>query len=158
MRRHLLHRVGTPLAAVALLVAPLRATVACDMSGPAGHLADAVDALPAVESQEASAGAHAAHAAHPAHSEHVTPAEVSAEQAAQHPSAVTSEHLSPERSAPDGPMPAPCDDLASCAVAALPPASLARGAIVTPPDAPRVVIADALAAPVVGVDPPPPRT
>ena len=155
MRRHLLHRVGTLLAAVALLVAPLRATIACDMSGPAGHPADAVNSLPAVVSQEASAGAHDAHAAH---SEHVTPAEVSAEQAAQHPSAFSSEQLSPERSAPDGPMPAPCDDLASCAVAALPPASLARGAIVTPPDAPRVVIADALAAPVVGVDPPPPRT
>lgn len=152
MRRHLLHRVGTLLAAVALLVAPLRATIACDMSGPAGHLADAVDALPAVVSQEASAGAHAAH------SEHVTPAEVSAEQAAQHPSAFSSEHLSPERSAPHGPMPAPCDDLASCAVVALPTASLARGAVVTAPDAPRVVIADALAAPVAGVEPPPPRT
>ena len=158
MRRHLLHRVGTLLAAVALLVAPLRATIACDMSGPAGHPADAVDALPAVVSQEASAGAHAAHAAHAAHSGHVTPAVVPAEQAAQHPSAFSSEHLSPERSAPHGPMPAPCDDRASCAVVALPPSPLARGAVVTAPDAPRVVIADALAAPVAGVEPPPPRT
>ena len=157
MRRHLFHRVGTLLAAVALLVAPLRATIACDMGGPAPHPADVADAPPAVASHEVSAAAHAVHAAHAAHSGHVTPAVVPAEPAAQHPSAFSSEHPSPDHSAPHGPMPAPCDDLASCAVVALPPSPLERATVVTAPAAPRIATADAPTAPAAGVEPPPPR-
>lgn len=160
MRRHLLHRVGTLLAAVALLVAPLRATIACDMGGPAPHPADFVDAPPAVASQEASAATHATHAthdAHAAHSGHVMPAVVPAEHAGQHPSAFSSEHPSPDHSAPHGPMPAPCDDLASCAVVALPPSPLERATVGTAPAAPRIATADAPTAPAAGVEPPPPR-
>lgn len=160
MRRHLFHRVGTLLAAVALLVAPLRATIACDMGGPAPHPADVVDAPPAVASQEASAATHATHAthdAHAAHSGHVMPAVVPAEHAGQHPSAFSSEHPSPDHSAPHGPMPAPCDDLASCAVVALPPSPLERATVGTAPAAPRIATADAPTAPAAGVEPPPPR-
>ncbi len=161
MRRHLFHRVGTLLAAVSLLVAPLRATIACDMGGPAPHPADVVDAPPAVASQEASAATHATHAthdAHAAHSGHVMPAVVPAEHAAQHPSVFSSEHPSPDHSAPHGPMPAPCDDLASCAVVALPPSPLERATVGTAPAAPRIATADAPTAPAAGVEPPPPRT
>ncbi len=145
---------GTLLAAVALLVAPLRATIACDMGGPAPHPADAVDAPPAVASQEASAGARAAHAPH---SGHAMPAVVPAEHAGQHPSAFSSEHPSPDHSAPRGPMPAPCDDLASCALVALPPSPLERATVGTAPAAPRIATADAPTAPAAGVEPPPPR-
>jgi hypothetical protein len=127
MERHLLRRAGSLLAAVALVVAPLRASVACDMA-PAQHDAhQTVEPVAVVD--------HSMHAGH--------------EMVAPDLAAASEEEL------PLPPM--PCDDWASCAVIALPQVASVRAVRPVPPAAPRTVIAEAPMAPSMAVEPPPPR-
>ncbi|MFM8567754.1 MAG: hypothetical protein ACKOCV_08730 [Gemmatimonadota bacterium] len=120
------------LAAVALLVAPLRATVACEVADDR-----AGEGQVAARSVEVAESPHAAHASH-----------VGLSSAAAEPS---------EHSSPDVPASMPCDDLAACAVLALPAAVVARARLAGVPLAPQVRLATAPVAPVVAVEPPPPR-
>ena len=134
MVRRRLHPLGTLLAVVALLVAPLRSTVACDMA-PTEHEAHLVhEAPPAASATEAVD--HSAHAGH--------------EMAV----AVESEAPAPDRPAS---VPMPCDDWASCAMIALPQVALVRSVSSTPAAAPRITLAGAPDAPALTVEPPPPR-
>ncbi len=129
---HLVHRVATLVAAVALLVAPLRSTVACDMA-PERHEAHINHAAPA---STADAVDHSAHAGHQM--------DVAA---------------APEVPAQDLPasVPMPCDDWASCAMIALPQVAPIRTLASIPPIAPRITLALAPDAPTRTIEPPPPR-
>lgn len=135
MVRRRLHPLGTLLAVVALLVAPLRSTVACDMA-PEAHTA------------------HEAHVAHEAPASTTEAVDHSAH--AGHEMAVAVE---PEASAPDRPtsVPMPCDDWASCAMIALPQVALVRPVPSIPAAAPRIALAGAPDAPSLTIEPPPPR-
>ena len=150
MRRLLLHRTGTLLAAVALLVAPLRASVACDMVGAAGH-ASAGAARPSADTRDSDASVdQAGHLGHVGHAMSGDAAPTPGAPVPLAPAAAVTD-------GPDAPVPVPCNELATCAVVALPPMVVARGALVVAPVAPRVWVADAPAAPVAAVEPPPPR-
>jgi hypothetical protein len=129
---YLVHRVATLLAAVALLVAPLRSTVACDMA-PEMHEAP-ID--PAVPGSTTDAVDHSAHAGHQM--------DVAA---------------APEVPAQDlpGSVPMPCDDWASCAMIALPQVAPIRTLASLPAIAPRITLASAPDAPTRTIEPPPPR-
>jgi len=132
MVRHRLHPLGTLLAVVALLVAPLRSTVACDMA-PVRHASHIDHAAPAPATGAVDHWAHAGHqrdmAAEPEAPAHELPAS----------------------------LPMPCDDWASCAMIALPLVTLVRTSPSTPPVAPQITLALAPDAPALTIEPPPPR-
>lgn len=151
-RRLLLHRTGTLLAAVALLVAPLRATVACDMVGADGHPSAGAE-RPSADTRDSDLSVD--HAGHLGHVGHAMSGDM--EMAPEGLDGEATAPQAPASPAPDGAMPVPCDDLATCAVVGLPPMVVARGVLVAAPVAPRVWIADAPMAPVTAVEPPPPR-
>jgi len=134
MVRHHLHPLGTLLAVVALLVAPLRSTVACDMA-PAEHEARVRHEAPP-SAAATDAVDHSAHAGH----------EMS----------VAGETTEPAHPVPAS-VPMPCDDWASCAMIALPQVTLVRTSPSTPPDAPQITLALAPDAPALSIEPPPPR-
>ena len=159
MRRRLLHRAGTLLAAVALFVAPLRGMVACEMSGADGAVRDGATVATGTTGTTGTTGVRPVrHGSHAAHGEPLVPREPAPLDAhnAHHGHAMLVDGGA-ERSSPGAPAPVPCDDLASCAVVALPTVLVTRAPIGADATAPRLVIADAPAAPVVGVEPPPPR-
>lgn len=135
MLRHRLHPLGTLLAVVALLVAPLRSTVACDMV-PDAHTAHEAHAPHEAQAAATEAIDHSAHAGH--------------EMAVA---------VDPEAPAQDLPasVPMPCDDWASCAMIALPQVALVRPVPSIPANAPRITLASAPDAPALTVEPPPPR-
>jgi hypothetical protein len=133
MARRRLPPLGTLLAVVALLVAPLRSTVACDMA-PEVHAVDAHHGPPASATE---AMDHSAHAGH-----------------------LMAEPIDSDAPAPDHPasVPMPCDDWASCAMIALPQVAQVRAlASIPATTAPRITLAAAPDAPALTVEPPPPR-
>jgi len=135
MVRRRLHPLGTLLAVVALLVAPLRSTVACDMASEA----------------------HTAHEAHVAHEAPASTTEAVDHSAhAGHEMAVAVEPEAPAQDLPTS-LPMPCDDWASCAMIALPQVALVRPVPSIPAAAPRITLAGAPDAPSLTIEPPPPR-
>ncbi|MDQ8152191.1 MAG: hypothetical protein P2975_03970 [Gemmatimonadota bacterium] len=135
MVRRRLHPLGTLLAVVALLVAPLRSTVACDMA-PEAHTA------------------HEAHVAHEAPASTTEAVDHSAH--AGHEMAVAVEPEAPAQDLPTS-LPMPCDDWASCAMIALPQVALVRPVPSILAAAPRITLAGAPDAPSLTIEPPPPR-
>jgi len=136
MVRHRLHPLGTLLAVVALLVAPLRSTVACDMA-PEAHTAHEAQAHHEALASVTEAVDHSAHAGHEM--------------------AVAVEPEAPAQDLPAS-VPMPCDDWASCAMIALPQVALVRPVSSIPASAPRITLASAPDAPALTVEPPPPRS
>jgi len=141
-----LHRAGSVLAAVALLVATVACEMADDRAGEgqvAAHSVEVAESPHAAHGLQMGGAAPVAGTAHAAHASHVGPSSAAAEPS--------------EQSSHNAPASMPCDDLATCAVVALPTAVVARARLAGAPLAPQVRLATAPVAPIVAVEPPPPR-
>lgn len=133
VRRHL-PPLGPLLAVVALLVAPVRGTVACDLVSAEHGAFARHERSPSPSATDAMA--HTAHAGHQM--------------------LVEGDPEAPLRDMPAS-VPMPCDDWASCVMTALPQVALGRTMPSIPAAAPRIALASAPDAPVLTVEPPPPR-
>jgi hypothetical protein len=128
--RHVVRRTAALLAWAALLAMPVQSALACPMAAET-----AVDGTTALSGAQADAE-HAGHASHAAH--------------------LADGDAASERESNDAPVP-PCEDLAHCAVAAVPSAAEDEAAVSPATLRADRPFADAPLAPALALEPPPPK-